>query len=176
LSVPEEKKEKKVKKKKPKEVDILKAKIKLMETELVEEKDKRIRSYAELENFKKRKEQEKVEFCKYANEKFIMEFMPVLDSFDRAVEHYEKEHKGKAQKDQDGFLLIQKQFHNILVKMGVNKIEAIGKQFDPNLHQAIFQEAKKDVEENTILKEVQAGYKLHEKVIRPTMVVVSKKA
>lgn len=80
-----------------------------------------LRAHAELENYKKRKEQEVTEFKKYAAEKMIAELLPVLDSFDRAVEHAEQHSEESHEETVNGFLLIQKQFHSMLEKAGVKK-------------------------------------------------------
>ena len=154
-------------------IEGLEADVREKESQVKEEQDKALRSLAELENFKKRKEIEKVEFCKYANEKLILELLPVLDSFDRAVEHSQAGSE-KLEDVLSGFSLIQKQFHSILDKLGVQPIESFNVKFDPHLHQAVIQEENKEVEPDTVIKVMQVGYKLNEKVIRPSMVVVSK--
>lgn len=136
------------------------------------EKEKALRAHAELENFRKRKEQELDTFKKYAQEKFILDLLPVLDSFDRACDH-----AGTQTQVQDiinGFMLIQKQFHGVIEKSGVQPIEALQKPFDPHSHQAVLEEEAADVESGTVLKEMQKGYTLNQKVIRPSMVVVAK--
>jgi len=151
----------------------LEAKITDLQTEIASEKDKALRAVAEMENFKKRKEKEMTQFCQYANEKIVTELLPVLDSFDRACEHAVT--KEKSQKDMlHGFQLIQKQFHQALGKIGVKPIEAIGTQFNPEIHQAVLQEENKDFASNTVIREMQKGYELNSRVIRPSMVVVAK--
>ncbi|MCP4049095.1 MAG: nucleotide exchange factor GrpE [bacterium] len=138
-----------------------------------ESNEKVLRALAELENFKKRKNQELESFRKYAVEELIMQLLPVLDSFDRACEH-SQDSESQTQEVMKGFILIQKQFHDVLDKAGITQIESTGKKFDHNYHQAIMQEESEEVEPDTVIKEMQKGYKLHEKVIRPAMVVVSK--
>ncbi len=139
-----------------------------LETALQVAQDKMLRAHAELENYKKRKEQELDNFRKFAVEKYVLELLPVLDSFDRACEHDVPE----------GFLLIQKQFHSVLEKLGVKPIELeLSKTaFDPHLHQAVLQEENNEVDAHTVLKEMQKGYMLHDRMLRPSMVVVSKKS
>ncbi len=126
------------------------------------EKDRALRAMAELENFKRRKEQEVDQFKRYAKESAALDLLPILDSFDRACAHL------------DGFSQIQKQFHQVLEKWGVTPIEAEGKEFDPHLHQAVMETATETVAPGMITQEMQKGYKLHEKVIRPSMVAVAK--
>lgn len=137
------------------------------------EKDKALRTLAELENFKRRKQQEVDGFKRYAIEQTVLELLPVLDSFDRACDHA-KETSDEADDIVGGFFMIQKQFHNVLDKLGVIAIETIDQPFDPNIHQAISQEEMEGKSPDIVIKEMQKGYKLQDKVIRPAMVVVSK--
>ncbi len=146
--------------------------IQSLQEEVQAQKDKALRAHAELENFRKRKDQELDTFKKYAHEKMVLELLPVLDSFDRACEHAQAQNQ--AQEMMEGFLLIQKQFHTVLEKCGVVPIEALQKPFDPNHHQAVLEEDVPDVEAGVVTKEMQKGYTLHQKVIRPSMVAVSK--
>ena len=134
------------------------------------EKDKALRAMAELENFKRRKEQEVSQFKQYAKEQTILDILPVLDSFDRACEHSQ----ANGESSEDGFMLIYKQFHSILEKWSVVAIPSIGEPFDPHVHQAVMEEDSKDAQAGIVLKELQKGYKLGDKVIRPAMVIVSK--
>lgn len=146
--------------------------IQALKEEIQAEKDKALRAYAELENFRKRKEAEVESFKKYAQEKFILGLLPVLDSFDRACEHGKSQ--TQAQEIMEGFMLIQKQFHAVIEKSGVVAIEALDQQFDPHQHQAVMEEEVENVASGTVIKEMQKGYSLHQKVIRPSMVVVAK--
>ncbi len=141
------------------------------ESDLAQEKDKALRAAAELENYKRRKDQEVDQYKRYASERTILELLSVLDSFDRACDHLSTQ-------DQEsdafsGFLLIQKQFHTIMEKWGVTALETIGHTFDPHAHQAVMEEVS-DAPVGSVIKEFQKGYKLHDKVIRPAMVVVAK--
>jgi molecular chaperone GrpE len=135
--------------------------------------DKLLRSLAEQENFKRRKEQEVLSFKKYAVDQIVTDLLPVLDSFDRACEQLDNL-SDEAKKVLEGFVLIQKQFHSVLEKNNIVPIEAVGMPMDPNLHQAIMQEECEDVEAGSVIKEMQKGYKLHDRVLRPAMVVVAK--
>ena len=138
-----------------------------------EAQEKYLRLYAEMENYKKRKELEKADAIKFGNEKLVLALLPVLDSFDRAVQHA-FEGSEKPEDALEGFVLIQKQFHTILEKIGVTPIEADNTPFDPNKHQAVMSEEKDGVESNTVIKVLQTGYLFHGKILRPSMVVVSK--
>lgn len=136
--------------------------------------DKFIRLNAEFMNYKKRTEKEKSDIYKYANEKFIMELLPVIDNIDRALDSIEAADDHKAVIE--GVNLIKKNFDDFVKKNGVEVIEAIGKPFDPSIHHAVMTEANDEVEEDTVIDEFQVGYTLNSKVIRPSMVKVSKKS
>lgn len=151
----------------------LEAKVLSLEEIIRSEKDARLRACAEMENFKKRKEQEKEDFCKYANTNFIKELLPILDSFDYAIEHAKAVDKHEEELIK-GFILIQKQLHDFLAKLGVELINALNCAFDPNFHQAIMQEENPEVQPNTVVKEMQKGYKFADRIIRPSLVVVTK--
>ncbi|PIN77127.1 nucleotide exchange factor GrpE, partial [Candidatus Woesearchaeota archaeon CG10_big_fil_rev_8_21_14_0_10_34_8] len=113
---------------------------------------------------KKRTEKEKSAFIQFANKQFIMELLPVLDNFERAMQSTNDE----------GIKLIYNQLLEILKKHNVNEIDAIGKQFDPKLHEALLQEAS-DKEPNTVLEVLQKGYIVGDAVLRSAKVKVSKK-
>lgn len=139
---------------------------------LTTETDQRLRAYAELENFRKRKEQETDSAKKYASEKVIIGLLPVLDSLILACTHATN-HAPSPEKLKEGFVLIQKQFESALEKLGVQKIEAVGEIFDPNCHQAVSKEAADGVSSEIVLRDMQTGYRLHDRVIRPSMVVIA---
>jgi molecular chaperone GrpE len=141
-------------------------------------KDQSLRSLAELENVKRRKEQEKTDAIRFANERLIVDLLPSIDAYDLAMIQLEHADSNEAASESQkamiaGFEMIRKQLGQFLVKCGVQKIEAIDKPFDPAFHQAISQETHADKAANTVIKEMQAGYLLNDRVIRPSMVVVS---
>ena len=138
-------------------------------------KDQSLRSLAELENVKRRKEQEKVDAIKFANERLMLDLLPILDAFDLAMGQGDVTNNPDVSAVVDGFSMIKKQLEQFLEKSGVVRIEAIDQPFDPNLHQGISQESHPDKDENTVVKEMQPGYRLNDRVIRPSMVVVSTK-
>jgi len=135
--------------------------------------DKWLRALAEFDNYKKRQEREKADFCKFAMESLMKELLPVLDNLDRALEHSKVNEV--PQSFIEGLELARKSFWDVLDKNGLKHVDAVGEKFDPNYHEAIMQQDDPDSEENTILTEVQKGYLLHDRLIRPSMVVVSKK-
>ncbi|MBU0579911.1 MAG: nucleotide exchange factor GrpE [Candidatus Margulisbacteria bacterium] len=146
-----------------------------LEESLKKEKDSYLRLRAEFDNYRKRMALEQEDFTKYAASNFILEVLPILDSFERAQKSFEK-HKDEVDEIIKGTALIHKQFEDILKKMGVEKIDCLGKSFDPNLHEAVMQQESADKEENTILEEVQPGYMLQGRMLRHAMVIVSKQS
>ncbi len=141
-----------------------------LEARVLEEKDKALRAQAELENFRRRNQQEVNTFKKYAAEKVLLEFIPILDSFNLACEHADKE---KTEDTIKGFVLIQKQLSSAIEKLNVTPIDALDADFDPSIHQAISQEKVEGKKSGVVTKEIQKGYKLHDRVIRPSLVIVS---
>ena len=138
-------------------------------------KEQSLRAMAELENVKRRKEQEKRDAIKFGNERLVSDLLPVLDAFQLAMGQSDVSENEAVQAVLTGFEMIQKQLVQFLEKQGVQKIESLDQVFDPELHQAISQEPHEDKDPNTVVKEMQAGYKLNDRVIRPSMVVVSTK-
>lgn len=143
------------------------------EKEQIEDyKDRYLRALADYDNLKKRTNFEKDQFVQYANENLILDILPIMDGFIRAIDVAEK--SNISQEILKGLALVKRQLQDNLKKHGVSPIEAINKPFDPNLHEAILQ--KEDPgPENMNLEEIQTGYTLNNKVIRPSMVIVSKK-
>jgi molecular chaperone GrpE len=135
--------------------------------------DRLLRKQAEFENYKKRMDREKSEFAQFASWELMRELLNVLDSFDRALENAAAD--GTGSETLRGFELINKQFQDTLGRFGLKAIEAKGKKFDPNFHQAVSTEASEDVEENTVVKEMRKGYTLNGRLLRPAMVSVSVK-
>jgi len=154
-------------------LESLEKKLEEKEKELAECKDKMLRLAAELENFKKRVEKEKVEHMKFALEEFAKELLPFLDNLERAIA------VAKDTQDMDkmieGIELTLSGYLKTLERFGLKTFAAEGKRFDPNYHEALSVEESSDVEDNTVLKELLRGYTLHDRVIRPALVVVSKK-
>src|SRR5690606_17098895 len=125
---------------------------------------------AEFDNFRKRTQREKEEISKYAAERIILSLLPVIDNFERAIESTanNKDFESFSQ----GVNLIFRQLYKVLEDEGLKAIEAVGQQFDPNLHEAMMKE-ESDQEENIVLEEFQKGYFLKDKVIRFSKVKVS---
>jgi molecular chaperone GrpE len=135
--------------------------------------DRLLRKQAEFENYKKRMDREKSEFMQFASSDLMKELLNALDSFDLAL-HNAGSGAGK-ESTQRGFELIYKQLLDTMARFGLKSIEAKGKKFDPNFHQAVSTEPSDDVEENTVIKEMRKGYTLNGRLLRPAMVSVSVK-
>jgi len=136
--------------------------------------DKLLRSQADFENMRKRLEREKQDFLKYANEGIVLELLNVLDDLERVINLAEDKHE-----DLNAFLkgveMILAHLYELLKTHGVKPVEAEGKVFDPNYHEALMQVENKDLPENTIIEVLQKGYLMYERVIRTAKVKVSKK-
>jgi len=127
------------------------------------------RSQADFANYRRRTEQEKQDLGRYANATLFCEILPVLDDLERALDHIPEKY---ADTDWvEGVRLVARKFQNVLEKQGVKPVCALGMAFDPNLHEAIRQEKG---EEGTVIGELQKGYTLHDRLIRPSRVIVGK--
>ncbi len=148
---------------------------------LLEEKEENVKALqekilylqAEFENFKKLKMKEKQDAIKYGNEVLIKELIPVVDHLELALEHASK--TDDYQGIHEGVKMTLNEFLKTLEKAGVTRIDAVGRKFDPNLHEAFYQEEREDMEPDTVISEFQKGYLLNERLIRPARVVLSKK-
>jgi len=131
--------------------------------------DRVARLQAEFDNFRKRSVREQQEFRDYALADALKQFLPILDSLDRAL----KTEGATAEDFRSGIDLIDRQFHQTLEKLGVEPIEAAGKEFDPTVHQAIQMVDTDEVADNHVVDELQRGYKIRERLLRPAMVRVA---
>lgn len=138
--------------------------------QLAQEKDKALRAWAELENYKRRKEVEFDTAKRYAIEHFVVSLLPLMDNFDRALGSVGD---GVDEGVSNGIQMIRKQLADILEKAGVASFESMGCAFEPNRHMAVSTEAREGVASNQVIQVFQEGYTMHGKVIRPAMVVVS---
>ena len=135
------------------------------------ESERYMRLMAEFQNYKKRAAKEKTDTLQYANEKIVGELLPVIDNFERALATETDDIEGYAK----GMQLIFEQFKKALENAGLEEIKAEDEVFDPNMHNAVLAENVEDKEDGVITKVLQKGYKLRDKVIRPSMVAVNKK-
>ena len=144
-----------------------------LKEQLCEEKDRVLRLSAEFENYKKRKQRELDEFKKFANETVFKQLLTVIDNLERAISSAEE-----AKDDNsllEGVKLTHKEVLKVLEGFSVKPVEALNQPFDPNFHQAVTQVETDEHPENTVTSVLQKGYTMHERLIRPAMVVVSKK-
>jgi len=141
-----------------------------LKNECAEINDKFVRLQAEFLNFKKRTEKEKSNLYKFANEKLFVDLLPLMDNMERALASTESGSDGII----DGLKMIKKSLDELFVKNEVIAIEAIGQEFDPELHHAVMSDDSDDHAAEHVIEEFQKGYKLNDKVIRHSMVKVSK--
>lgn len=130
-----------------------------------------VRLAADFDNFRKRQEQERENLIKYGTEAALKKMIEVLDNFERgqkALENVED-----CEKVKESFNLVHKQVHEALSKLGLEEIKAVGEEFDPNFHEAVMQTPTSEHPEHTVINELQKGYKLGDKVLRPTLVNVA---
>jgi molecular chaperone GrpE len=139
-----------------------------LKVERDELKELLLRRQAEFDNFRKRTEKERGEFTQYAGMELVRDLLPVIDDFDRA-----RKVEGGAPEYTKGIEMIYSRMFEALKKVGLEPIEAEGKEFDPHLHQAVERVETKDAPEGTILGEFQRGYNFKGKLLRPSMVRVA---
>jgi molecular chaperone GrpE len=148
---------------------------KVQEAEAASQKnyDLYLRSQAEIDNLKKRYQKDQQGLIKFANESLIKQLLPVADNLEKAIDHSQNETSVNALRE--GVELTLKGLMDVLQKAGVEAIEAVGGLFDPNFHEAVSEAAGNGVETGTVLKELQKGYTLNQRLLRPSMVIVSRK-
>ena len=134
-------------------------------------KDKYVRLYSEFENYRKRTAREKIDIITNASENLLKEIIPILDDFERAISNNEKAKEISTIKE--GFNLIHNKIYKTLINQGLKPMDSIGKNFDPDIHEAITKiPAKKDKMKGKVIDVIEKGYTLNEKVIRFAKVVV----
>ena len=150
--------------------DILKEEIKTL-------KEEKIRVLAEMENLRKRFDREKIDSIKYGSVNFARDILSPGDNLERALSaiNQEEEHPQSIKNLIEGLLMVKKELSTALEKNGITKIESLDKKFDPNLHQAMMEIENSDLEEGIVVQEIQTGYMMHDRLLRPAMVGVSKK-
>jgi molecular chaperone GrpE len=141
------------------------------EEEIKQLQDRVLRLAAETENTRKRLERERSDGICFANESLIRELLPVVDNLERAIQHSEQQSDFESLLE--GVRMTLKGFSDILSKFGCAPFVAMGEPFDPRFHEAMMQQ-EAEGRENTVLQEFQKGYKLHDRLLRPALVIVSK--
>ena len=137
-------------------------------------RDLALRSQADFENYKKRSTREKEEAIKYANSSLLERLVSIIDNFELGLAAAKGE--GEHSSIYSGMVLVQKQLNDLLAENGLQPIEAKGKKFDPNLHEAIAHEPSDQVHEGIVLRQTRRGYRFKDRLLRPAKVVVSRGA
>ena len=153
-------------------INELEQRIAALELEAEEHKNNWLRSVADFKNYKRRTESEREELIRNASAGLIMKMLPVVDDLQRAMEHVPEEignHQWMG-----GVKMVQRKLETILEGQGLQPIAALGEEFDPNFHEAVMFEEGDEQQANKVVQELQRGYKLGERVLRPTMVKVGK--
>lgn len=135
--------------------------------------DRLLRTMADFDNFKKRAARERQDAARYANESLIQKLIPVLDNFEMALAAQTGQ-AATAESLLAGVAMIQQQLKAALIEFGVEEVDATGKPFDPNVHEAVSQQESAEVAEGHVLQQLRKGYKLRDRLLRPATVVVAK--
>ncbi len=142
-----------------------------LRNELQEAKDRALRSHAELENYRKRVARQMQDERRYAQVPLIRDLLPVLDNLDRAIAAAEKTHDATSLLD--GVKIVGGQLEDILARHDCVKIDALNQAFDPHLHEAISQVPSADHPANSVMQVAQTGFRVHDRVVRPSQVIVA---
>jgi molecular chaperone GrpE len=135
-----------------------------------------LRTTADFENFKKRAAREKQDALKFANESLIQKLIPLLDNFDMALAAVQNGQTGAASSSlQSGINMILQQFKSALTEAGLEEVDATGKPFDPNLHEAVSQQESAEVPEGHVVQQLRKGYKPRDRLLRPASVIIARK-
>ena len=152
---------------------VLEAKLEAKEKEAEENYDRLLRLSAEFENYKKRSSREIEEFRKFANQSLIKEMLSVVDNLELAM-NSTNGHKAIDKDLVKGLEMTHREILKVFEKFNVKPIDAKGQPFDPTFHEAVMQEETNDYAKNTVINEMQRGYMIHDRLLRPSMVVVAK--
>lgn len=151
-------------------IEITKEEVEAINKKAQEAEEKFLRAQADLINYRKRKDEEVLKQLKYANEDLVLEILPILDNFERAIKMGEENNDANFI---SGIKMVYESLTKALEKFGVKEIESLDKPFDPAYHQAVMKESNNDKAKEIILEVYQKGYVLKDKVIRPAMVKVN---
>lgn len=150
------------------EIEALKSQVEKLTGDLQEKKDRLLRLQADFDNFRRRSAKEREEISAVVTQNFCKDMLPLLDNFERAMAAETKD----VEAFQKGVEMIFTQFQEVLKKNGLEQIEAVGQKFDPNFHQAVMRVEDPEKEDDTVAQELQKGYMVKGRVIRPSMVQV----
>lgn len=137
--------------------------------------DRLLRVTADLENFKKRAARERLEAAQFANAALLQKLLPILDNFEMALAAAKNSQGASLDSLQAGIAMIQQQLKSALTESGLEELDATGKPFDPAVHEAISQQESDSAPEGQVLQQIRKGYKLRERLLRPSAVIVAKK-
>lgn len=149
------------------------ARIAELERALAEAESRHLRVMADFQNFRRRNEEQFAERIRFAAQELVTDLLPVLDNLERALGAAQD--AGSFESLHAGVEMTYRQILEILKRYGVEQIEALGAQFDPNLHEAVMRVEDQDADDNSVIEEMRRGYTMHSRVIRPSMVKVSAK-
>jgi molecular chaperone GrpE len=135
--------------------------------------DRWLRQTAEFDNYRKRMDRERRDLADHAASEILHELLPVLDDIERALEAAASADDPAVEAHRQGLELIERQFSEILRKRHVSRVEAVGQDFDPNVHQAVGQEVSEEHREGEVIEELRRGYTLKDRLLRPAMVKVA---
>ncbi len=147
------------------------AELEKLQAEVLEHQQRTLRVQADFDNFRRRTQKEKEDLGKYASSKLITELLPVIDNFERALQASEE--NPEFESFSKGVNMIFRQLESVLATEGLTAMKSVGEPFNPEYHQAIMQVESDEYEEGIVVEEVQKGYMLKDKVLRPAMVKVS---
>ena len=148
--------------------------LKIQAAKAAEYWDRLLRNTADLENYKKRAARERQDAVKFANEALMQKLIPVLDNFESALTALQNSGDETAQTLLTGVSMIQQQLKTVLTEAGLEEVEAHGKLFDPNLHEAVSQAESTEHPEGHVTQQLRRGYRLRERLLRPATVIVAK--
>ncbi len=155
------------------EVQVLRDAMQALADERDQLKDQLLRSMAEFQNFRKRQEEQRRKMQEMATESIMLEIIPILDNYERTLASIEK--GATLESVAEGMRSVEKQMRSVLEAHGVKRIEAIGQPFDPEHHDAIGIETSEEHEHDTVMTELEPGYKMGERTVRPARVKVAKR-
>ena len=153
------------------EIEKTEEKISELEKQVKELEDKFLRKVAEFENYKRRAENDQFNLITYGAESFIVKLLPVIDDFERSLQHIDTANDSESIKK--GIKLVYEKLLKVLDEQGIKKMESVGKPFNVDYHDALMQRKNEKVEPHTVLEEIEPGYIYREKVIRHAKVIVS---
>ncbi len=145
-----------------------------LESQLAETKDQLLRALAEVENTRKRAKREKEDTAQYAITKFARDMLTVNDNLERAIKSVKNKDHEEIKSLLEGIEITQKEINSIFTRYAISQVKSVGEKFDPNFHQAMFEVEDQDKEAGIVIEEVQTGYKIADRLLRPAMVGVVK--